>query len=84
MKQMKSLLRKNTEFLNFIPNGTLVATGLLMVNFNIKAKTDSIFQFIYIYIYIYIYTHTHTYIHIYTHAYTHTQTHTSEATLLRA
>ena len=52
MKHIKSIVEENAEILNFIPNGTLVATGLLMVNSSIRAKTDRKFQF--------IYTHTHT------------------------
>jgi hypothetical protein len=55
MKHINVLVEKNAEFLYFIPNGTLVAYGMIMVNSNIKAKTDRIFQYIYIYIYIYIY-----------------------------
>jgi hypothetical protein len=76
MIHIKSILEKNAEFLNVIPNGTLVATGLLMVNSSVKAKTDRIFQFVYIYIYIYIY------LFIYLHTHTHTQR-ICEATLLR-
>ena len=67
MKHKKSIVDRNAEFLNFIPNVTLVATRLLMVNSTIKAKTDGIFQFIYIYIYIYIYIRTHTHTHTHTH-----------------
>ena len=59
MKHIKTIVEKNAEILKFIPNGTLHATGLLMFNSSIKAKTDRIFQFIYEYTYIYIHTHTH-------------------------
>jgi hypothetical protein len=48
-KHINALVEKNAEFLNFIPNATIVANdGLLMVNSNIKPKMDR------------IHTHTHT------------------------
>jgi hypothetical protein len=40
-KHINALVEKNAEFLNFIPNATIVANdGLLMGNSNITAKTD--------------------------------------------